>query len=115
MNDIKTNYKKTLTPEQYRVTRKGATEAPFTGEYCTLFESGTYLCVCCSTPLFSSETKYDSSSGWPDFTGAITEGLIKYVDDFNLGQKQIEVRCKNCDAHLGHIFDDGPPPDFKRY
>ena len=115
MNDIKTNFKETLTPEQYRITREGATEAPFTGEYCSLFEAGTYHCVCCETPLFSSETKYDSGGGWPDFTESITEGLIKYVDDFSSGEKQIEVKCNHCDAHLGHLFDDGPPPDFKRY
>ena len=115
MNDTKTNFKETLTPEQYRITREGVTEAPFTGEYCSLFESGTYHCVCCETPLFSSETKYDSGGGWPDFTRAITKDLIKFMDDFHSGEKQIEVRCKNCDAHLGHVFDDGPPPDFKRY
>ena len=115
MNDIKTNFKETLTPKQYRITREGATEAPFTGEYCTLFEPGTYHCVCCETPLFSSETKYDSGGGWPDFTRAITEGLIKHVADFSSGGKQIEVKCNHCDAHLGHIFEDGPPPDFKRY
>jgi len=115
MNDTKTNFKDTLTPEQYRVTREGATEAPFTGEYCTLFEPGTYLCVCCGIPLFNSEYKYDSGGGWPDFTRAITEGLIQYVNDLSSGQKQIEVKCKNCNAHLGHVFDDGPPPDYKRY
>ena len=115
MNNTKINFKETLTPEQFRITREGATEAPFTGEYCALFETGTYHCICCKTPLFSSETKYDSGGGWPDFTGAITEGLIKYVDDFSSGEKQIEVKCNHCDAHLGHVFDDGPPPDFKRY
>ena len=81
MKDTKTNFKEILTTEQYRVAREGATEAPFTGEYWTLFESGTYLCICCGTPLFSSETKYDSGGGWPDFTRAITEGIIKYVED----------------------------------
>ena len=109
------NYKKTLSPEQYRVTRKGGTEIPFSGEYCSLFKPGTYLCICCSTPLFNSDTKFDSGGGWPDFTNAITEGLIKYVDDYSAGQKQIEVKCYNCDAHLGHVFNDGPPPEFKRY
>ena len=115
MKDTKTNFKETLTTEQYRVTREGVTEAPFTGKYCTLFEPGTYLCICCRTPLFSSETKFESGGGWLDFTGAITEGLIKYVDDFRSGEKQIEVKCNHCDAHLGHVFDDGPPPEFKRY
>ena len=115
MNDIKTNFKNSLSPEQYRVTREGATEAPFSGEYCSLFELGTYLCICCRAPLFSSETKYDSGGGWPDFLSPITEGIIKYVDDFSDGIKQIRVKCENCDSHLGHVFDDGPPPDFKRY
>ena len=109
------NYKNTLTPEQYRITRKGGTEAPYTGKYCSLFDAGSYLCICCSTPLFNSDSKYDSGSGWPDFHETITEELIKYVDDFKSGNKQIEVKCNNCNAHLGHVFDDGPPPDFKRY
>ena len=111
----KTNYKETLTPEQYRITREGGTETPYTGKYCNLFEPGTYLCICCGTPIFNSDAKYDSGSGWPDFYEAITEGIIIYVDDFRSGQKQIEVKCKHCDAHLGHVFEDGPPPDYKRY
>ena len=115
MNSTKANYKDILTPEEYRVTREGGTEAPYTGEYCGLFESGTYFCICCGIPLFSSKKKYDSGSGWPDFTGAITEGIIKYKDDYSSGKKQVEVKCNHCDAHLGHIFDDGPPPEFKRY
>ena len=109
------DYKNQLTPEQYRVTQKGGTEAPYTGEYCSLFEMGNYLCFCCGTPLFSSMAKYDSGSGWPDFHNAIAEGIIKYVEDLSEGMKRIEVKCNNCDAHLGHLFDDGPPPDFKRY
>ena len=111
----KTNYKDSLTPKQYRITQEGRTEAPFTGQYCTLFEAGSYLCICCGTPLFNSEAKYDSGSGWPDFYEAITEGVIKYEDDFSSGLKQTKVKCNNCDAHLGHVFNDGPPPDFKRY
>ena len=111
----KTNYKETLTPEQYRITREGGTETPYTGKYCNLFEPGTYLCLCCGTPIFSSDAKYDSGSGWPDFYEAITDGIIIYVDDFRSGQKQIEVKCKHCDAHLGHVFEDGPPPDYRRY
>ena len=111
----KINYKKILTPEEYRITREGGTETPYTGQYCNLFEPGIYLCICCGTPVFSSEAKYDSSSGWPDFYEALTEGIIKYVEDFSSGQKQIEVKCKQCNAHLGHVFEDGPPPDYKRY
>ena len=109
------NYKETLTHEQYRIAREGGTETPYTGKYCSLFEPGTYFCICCGTPLFSSDAKYDSGSGWPDFHEAITEGIIQYVDDFSSGQKQIEVKCNHCNAHLGHIFEDGNPPDFKRY
>ena len=115
MKDTKTIFKDTLTAEQYQIAREGATEAPFTGEYCTLFEPGSYLCICCGTPIFCSDAKYDSGSGWPDFYETITEGIIKYIDDFNSGNKQVEVKCENCDAHLGHVFDDGPPPNFKRY
>ena len=115
MNNTKINYKKILTEEQYRVTQKGATEAPYTGEYCKLFAPGTYFCICCNSPLFSSDDKYDSGGGWPDFTSAITDGIIKYTDDYSSGEKQTEVKCVTCNAHLGHIFDDGPPPDYKRY
>ena len=115
MKTTENNYKKNLTDEQYRVTRQGGTEAPYIGKYCSFFEVGIYFCICCETPLFSSDAKYESSSGWPDFTDAINEGSIKYVEDFSSGIKQIEVKCNNCDSHLGHIFDDGHPPDFKRY
>ena len=109
------DYKKFLSHEQYRISREGGTEAPFSGEYCSLFEPGNYFCVCCGIPLFTSEAKYESDSGWPDFTDAIAMEAIKYVEEGNGGGKRIEVKCNNCDAHLGHIFDDGPPPDFKRY
>jgi len=115
MNNPETNYKDKLTPEQYHITREGGTEAPFTGKYCTLFDTGTYLCICCGSPLFSSESKYDSGSGWPDFNETIMEGIIKYEDDCTSVEKQVKVKCNQCDAHLGHVFDDGPPPDFKRY
>ena len=109
------SYKKILTPQEYHVTREGGTETPFTGKYCNLFDSGTYHCICCNTPLFSSDAKYDSGSGWSDFQRAISEEIMTYKEDFRSGTKQIEVRCNNCDAHLGHIFDDGPPPEYKRY
>ena len=115
MSKSKIDYKEILTPEQYRIAREGGTETPFVGKYCNFFETGTYLCICCDTPLFSSDEKYESGSGWADFHEAPMEGIIKYVDDFKNGIKQIEVKCNNCDAHLGHVFDDGPPPNFKRY
>ena len=111
----KINYKDSLTSEQYRITRKGGTEQPFSGEYCSLFKPGRYLCICCETPLFSSDSKYNSGSGWPDFHNSISEGVIKYCEDFSTGSKRIEVKCNKCDAHLGHVFDDGPPPYHKRY
>ncbi len=113
--NLDTFYKKSLTQEQYRITRKGGTEAPFSGKYCNFFNQGTYSCICCNNPLFSSEAKFDSGSGWPDFHNSITEGVLKYIEDYSSGVKQIEVKCNNCDAHLGHVFDDGPAPDFKRY
>ena len=86
MGKTKINYKKTLTYEQYRITQENGTETPYTGKYCNLFESGTYLCICCSTPLFNSDAKYDSGSGWPDFHEAITEGLI-YTLNFSINQR----------------------------
>ena len=115
MSKSKIDYKEILTPEQYRIAREGGTEAPFAGKYCNFFETGNYLCICCDTPLFSSDEKYESGSGWPDFHEALMEGIIKYIDDFSNGIKQIEVKCNYCDAHLGHVFDDGPLPDYKRY
>ena len=115
MTNKKINYKTFLSKEQYRITRNGETEAPYTGEYCSLFKPGTYHCICCNAPLFSSKTKLNTGGGWPDFSQAIKEAQIKYVDDFTLGYKRVEVKCNDCDAHLGHIFNDGPPPDYKRY
>ena len=113
MSNIK--YKKKLTSEEYRITREGETEPPFTGKYCNLFEKGTYLCICCDIPLFSSKSKFDSGSGWPDFHSAIKNGILKFKDDYGSGVKQIEVKCNKCDAHLGHVFEDGPAPYYKRY
>ena len=104
-----------LTSEEYHITREGGTEAPFSGKYCKFFDPGIYLCICCNTPLFSSDAKYDSGGGWPDFLSSLDENLIKYVDKYSNEQKQIEVKCNNCDAHLGHVFNDGPPPLNKRY
>tara|TARA_B100001029_G_C15029223_1_gene435751 strand:+ start:226 stop:573 length:348 start_codon:yes stop_codon:yes gene_type:complete len=109
------NYKNILTQEEYNITRKGGTEAPYSGKYCAFFEKGLYLCKCCNTPLFSSDSKYNSGGGWPDFTNAINKGIIDYIDDYSSGQKQTEVKCSNCNAHLGHVFNDGPPPNYKRY
>jgi peptide-methionine (R)-S-oxide reductase len=108
-------WKKTLTPEQYRVTRKKGTEAPFSGEYYRIDKQGVYHCVCCGAALFSSETKFDAHCGWPSFWDPIDKENIKFVEDRSHGMHRVEVQCKNCGAHLGHVFDDGPHPTGQRY
>jgi peptide-methionine (R)-S-oxide reductase len=108
-------WKAQLTPEQYRVARKKGTERAFTGQYHDLKEEGTYRCVCCGTELFSSETKFDSGTGWPSFWAPIDEERVRYEDDRTMFMRRTEVSCAACDAHLGHVFDDGPPPTHKRY
>jgi peptide methionine sulfoxide reductase msrA/msrB len=114
---IKTDaeWKKILTPEQYKIMRKAGTERPFTGKYNDHYEKGTYFCAGCGTPLFSSETKYDHGTGWPSFTAPVKEENIEYQDDRSHGMKRVEARCSVCEAHLGHVFEDGPPPTYKHY
>ncbi len=104
-----------LTEEQYRVCRQSGTERPFSGLYCDEKRPGTYCCVCCGQPLFQSQTKFDSGSGWPSYFQPITEDSIIEYRDTSHGMNRIEIRCARCDAHLGHVFDDGPPPTGKRY
>jgi peptide-methionine (R)-S-oxide reductase len=104
-----------LTPEQYRVARKHGTERAFTGEYWDLKEEGVYKCIGCGAPLFGSETKYDSGTGWPSFWAPIDEGNVETKEDRSFFMKRTEVHCAHCDSHLGHIFNDGPAPTGQRY
>jgi len=108
-------WKEQLTPEQFRIARKKGTERAFTGEYYNTKAEGAYKCVCCGTELFSSETKYDSGSGWPSFWQPINQENVKTEDDNSLFMRRTEVLCAVCDAHLGHMFDDGPAPTGLRY
>jgi len=108
-------WKRELTPEQFWVTRKKGTERPFTGEYCDSKESGTYVCVCCGNELFSSDTKYDSGSGWSSFWAPIMPDSVSTEPDHSFLMRRTEVLCSRCGAHLGHVFDDGPAPSGKRY
>lgn len=107
--------KRKLTQEQYDVCFNKATEPPFSGKYLQNKEKGAYLCVCCKEPLFRSDEKFDSGSGWPSFWQPISEDKIKYENDSSFGMIRTEVMCKKCGAHLGHVFDDGPKPTNLRY
>lgn len=104
-----------LTPMQFSVTQEAATERPFTGEYWNVFDAGTYACIVCGTELFTSDTKFDAHCGWPSFSEAIDSDRIEYIEDRTHGMVRVEVRCKTCGAHLGHVFPDGPPPTGARY
>lgn len=104
-----------LTPEQYRIVRQKGTERPFTGEYVDEHASGTYRCIACGEPLFSSDAKYDSRSGWPSFYQALDPAKIEEHEDSTHGMRRIEVTCARCGAHLGHLFPDGPQPTGMRY
>jgi peptide-methionine (R)-S-oxide reductase len=108
-------WKSELTPEQFRITRQKGTERPHSGALCTVYDSGKYNCVCCGTPLFDSSIKFSSGTGWPSFTQPIKENAIKYEKDTSYGMVRVEVMCNTCDAHLGHVFPDGPEPSGLRF
>ena len=108
-------WKAILSPEAFRITRKKGTERAHSSDLCSFFEAGRYACVCCETLLFDSEEKYESGTGWPSFTQPINNNAIAYHKDKGFGMYRIETVCNTCDAHLGHVFQDGPPPSGLRY
>ena len=108
-------WRRKLTPEQYRITREKGTERAFTGKYHDSTEPGIYKCVCCGTPLFDSDAKFDSGTGWPSFTAPVDEANVKMETDTSHGMRRTEVMCSACNAHLGHVFPDGPGPTGQRF
>ncbi|MCU4412885.1 peptide-methionine (R)-S-oxide reductase MsrB [Acinetobacter sp. WU_MDCI_Axc73] len=115
LNKTEREWQRELSPEEYRITRQKGTEPAFTGQYWNTKQKGTYVCRCCGTELFSSETKYDSGSGWPSFYRPVAATAIDEMEDSTHGMTRTEIICHNCDAHLGHVFEDGPQPTGLRY
>ena len=115
LNKTEREWQRELSPEEYRITRQKGTEPAFTGQYWNTKQQGTYVCRCCGTELFTSDTKYDSGSGWPSFYRPVYAGAIDEQEDSTHGMTRTEIICHNCDAHLGHVFEDGPQPTGLRY
>jgi peptide-methionine (R)-S-oxide reductase len=115
MNKSDQEWKNELTPEQYYVTRQAGTEPAFTGKYWNSKEKGTYVCACCGEPLFDSDTKFESGTGWPSFYQPVDPEKVSEHTDRSHGMMRVEARCAKCDAHLGHVFEDGPAPTGLRY
>ncbi len=112
---IEKDWKQVLTSEEFKILREKGTEPPFTGKYLNNKKNGMYVCAGCSNPLFSSKTKFDSSSGWPSFWDIISKNSAELKPDNSRGMKRVEVICKKCGSHLGHVFEDGPQPTGKRF
>jgi methionine-R-sulfoxide reductase len=112
---LESEWQKQLTPEQFAVTRRKGTEPAFTGQYWDNHEEGVYRCVCCGQELFSSDTKFESGSGWPSYSAPIAQADVSVETDMSFGMMRTEVLCARCDAHLGHLFEDGPRPTGLRY
>ncbi|MCZ6873235.1 MAG: peptide-methionine (R)-S-oxide reductase MsrB [bacterium] len=108
-------WRQQLTPEQFKVCRKKGTERAFSGEYHDCKDEGIYRCLCCGNDLFSSDTKFDSGTGWPSYWSPIAEDRVRLEEDRGFFMRRVEVLCSQCDAHLGHVFEDGPPPTGQRY
>lgn len=115
MQEDENKWKEKLSDFEFNVCRQKGTEAPFSGKYNDFKEKGVFTCKCCNTPLFSSSAKYNSGSGWPSFFESINNSCIKYDEDLTLSMSRIEITCKECGCHLGHVFDDGPEPTKKRF
>jgi peptide-methionine (R)-S-oxide reductase len=109
------DWKEKLTPEQFEICRNKGTDIPFTGKYTNCKRQGIYHCVCCGNDLFDSSTKFESRSGWPSFWDIVSDNNVNQIKDNSHGMKRVEVTCKSCDAHLGHVFEDGPQPTGLRY
>ena len=114
-NKSNDEWKQDLSDLSFKVTREGATERPFSGRYNNFYERGVFECICCGNKLFDSSRKFDSGTGWPSFDNPFSSTSLEEIEDNSHGMTRVEVRCSNCNAHLGHVFDDGPAPTNKRY